>query len=142
MKFSKFSISLVIIFCLLKISTCQLFEQFNDEPSALEKKTKSLFEEPEQNLNPINSIFGANNAEKKTNSEAVPSIFGSAEDDSIKSIAPAKPQQINKQPAKNFPQLNAGPIKNLVNQANKPIAQNNKTTNLGMNFIILIYFSC
>lgn len=136
MKFKKFSISLVILVCLLKISSCQLFEQFNDEPSALEKKSKSLFEEPDENLKPINSLFGSNNSEKKNNNDAVPSIFGSVEDQLVKPIEVPKPQQIKKQTSNNSVQNNAGPIKYLANQVQKSTSENNKTNNLGMNFLI------
>jgi hypothetical protein len=149
MKFKKFSISLVILICLLKIHTCQLFEQFNDEPSALEKNSKSLFDEPEQNLKPINSIFSSENSEK-INNNAVPSIFGSVEDDLLKPIDTAKLQQTNKlsgikqnnQNNKNKNNKNnnankitkniSGPIKNLGNQANKKsTAETNKANSSG-----------
>lgn len=140
MKFKKISISLVILLCLLKISTSQLFEQMNDEPSALEKKSRSLFDEPEENLKPTNSIFNSNNADKNTNNNnAVPSIFGSVEDDPVKPVEVPKPQQNVKQSAvqqenKNSNktnQNNPSPIKNLANQVKKPTNENNKNNNLG-----------
>ncbi len=136
MKFKKFLISLVILVCLLKISTCQLFEQFNDELSALEKKSKSLFDEPEEDLKPINSIFGSNNAEKPSNNNAVPSIFGSVGDDLAKPIEVPKQQQIKKQTANDKVQNNAGPIKNLAIQVKKTANENTKPINSGINFLI------
>lgn len=142
MKFKKISISLLIIVCLIKISTCQLFEQFNDEPVALEKKTKSLFEEPEKNIKPINSIFSDNKTEKKTNNNnnnnAVPSIFGAVDNNKIKPIMTPKPQQIdklfnnqvNKNAKMNNIENNISPIKKLPNQENKLGAKINKKNNL------------
>lgn len=132
MKFKKFSISIAILICLLKIHTCQLFEQFNDEPSALEKNSKSLFDEPEENLKSINTIFGSENSEKKTNNNAVPSIFGSVEDELLKPIETPKIQQDNRPSGiQQNNQINknnnankntkkySGPIKNIGNQTNK-----------------------
>jgi len=139
MKFRKISISLVILLCLLKIATCQLFEQLNFEPSALEKKSRSLFDEPEENLKPTNSIFDNNKAEKKTNNNDVPSIFGSVEDYLLKPIQAKKFKQIKKpinvqkynNENKNI-QNNAGPIKNLgKNQVANPSAEKDKKVNIG-----------
>jgi response regulator of citrate/malate metabolism len=116
-----------------------LFEQFNYEPSVLEKKSRSLFDEPEENLKPINSIFDNKKAEKKTNNEAVPLIFGSVEDYLLKPIQAQKLKQINKpnniqknnNANKNI-QNNAGPIKNLVkNQVANPSAEKAKKVNIG-----------
>lgn len=143
MKFKKFSISLAILICLMKICTCQLFEQFNDEPSALEKGTKSLFEQPEEKVNSINSIFGGNDVEKNISKNTVPSLFGSAENDLIRPIEAPKAQLANKQPsipqtnqiikndANKITKKNVGPIKNLSNQVKKPSAESNKNNNLG-----------
>ncbi len=150
MKFKKFSVSFVILICLLKISTCQLFEQFNDELSALEKKSTSLFDEQEDNLKPKDSILTDAKDEKNTNPNAVPSLFGSIEEDLLKPIAAAKPEQVKKQTViqkdskiinkknnnnnKNI-KNNAGPIKNVANQAQKPSAESHKNNNLGKKFI-------
>ena len=132
MKFTKIPLSILILLCVLKFSTSQLFESFNDEPSHLEKKSRSLFDDSEENIKPPTPT--PQKKEKNTNNK-IASIFGSVEDETVKPIELQKNQpiqQINNQVKIQNKNINIksnvsqGPIRSINNQAENNLKNNNK----------------
>jgi len=116
MKFKKTTILLFIFLSILKLSTSQLFEQFNEEPSNLEKSSKSLFDSSDDTLKPISNEANSNNNKG--------SIFGDIQDDIAKPTSTANKNQ--------FPIENPQPeiITNINGINNNSIFENDANKNI------------
>lgn len=134
MKFKNSLILIYVLFYLLKISRGQLFEQFNDEPSHLEKSSKSIFDTQEDDIKP-NTPAANKNVNKQNNKET--SIF-SAVDEGLKPFE--IPKSISKKeevvPSKTVATSHKSSIKNLANSKNNPVRSliNNNKINQEKNY--------